>query len=74
MTIADIEKELSYISRTAGRIEGAGEDDYAAADAIQNAVDSIRTMLLEIQPASEEIPAGVSEPEEWPADAITVRG
>lgn len=63
MTAAElkqIESELSFISCTAGRIEGAGEDDWQATDAIQRAVDAVREMLLEMQPACEEISAGVA--------------
>jgi hypothetical protein len=63
MTAAELQKietELSFISRTAGRIEGAGEDDWQATDAIQRAVNAIREMLLDMQPACEEIPAGVA--------------
>jgi hypothetical protein len=58
-----IESELNFISREAGRIEGAGENDYMACDAIQRAVDSIRVMLLESQAMTEEIPAGVQYPQ-----------
>ena len=61
--LKNIESELSHISRTAGRIEGAGDDDYLAADAIQRAVDSIRVMLLEATATHSEIPAGVRYPQ-----------
>jgi hypothetical protein len=52
---------LSFISLTAGRIEGADEDDYLAADAIQREVDRIRVMLLEEAATTVEVPAMSAE-------------
>jgi hypothetical protein len=62
-----IETELRFIGRHVQTIEGAGGSDFEAVDEIGMAVESALRALAEyklsIQPASEEIPAGVTLPE-----------
>jgi hypothetical protein len=48
-----LESSLSFISLTAGRIEGKHEEDWLATDAIQAEVDRIRELRLELLPACE---------------------
>ena len=46
--LAQLLDGLSFISRTAGGIEGANEDDWMACDAMQAEVGRLRVMLAEV--------------------------
>ena len=61
-----IETELAFIRRHVQRIEGAGREDFETLDEIGMSVESARRALEEYklsqQPATEEMPIGVSFP------------
>lgn len=62
-----LEQELKFIARHVQTIEGANSHDFETVDEIAMATNSALRALAEhnlsMQPAAEEIPAGVALPE-----------
>lgn len=65
--LKSIEAELRFIARHIQQIEGNGSSDFEKVDelamAVNAAKDALFELRLEMQPAKEEIPAGVALPE-----------
>jgi hypothetical protein len=62
-----VEAELRFIAREASSIEGNGGSDFEKVDeiciAVNAALDALFGLRLSLEPACEEIPAGVALPE-----------